>query len=39
MVLMGILWQYLAHGFFSSAMIALPIAAAVAGIVWKVKSR
>lgn len=39
MVLMGVLWQYLGRGFFSSALIALPLAAAVAGIVWKVKSR
>jgi hypothetical protein len=39
MVLMGILWQYLGRGFFSSALIALPVAAAAAGIVWKVKSR
>ncbi len=39
MVLMGIMWQFLGRGFWASAMITVPVAAAAAGIMWKVKSR
>jgi hypothetical protein len=39
MVMMGLLWYGLGRGMLFSAMIALPLAAAAAGVVWKMKSR
>ena len=38
-VLMNAMYWGLHRGFLFSAMIVLPIAAAAAGIAWKVKSR
>lgn len=39
MAMMGLLWQGLGKGVFASAMIAMPVAAMAAGVVWKMKSR
>jgi hypothetical protein len=39
MALMGLLWYGMGRGMLFSAAIALPLAAAAASVVWKMKSR
>jgi hypothetical protein len=39
MITMGVLWQGMSWGFMKAAMVALPVAAVAAGVMWKMKSR